>query len=100
MNRTASARLLEILEVTELPEEERESLVLEINELVFRGSMIRLMEVMDASGRDEFAVLMESSPDDAKIQVFFRERVPDLDAHVDEVVRELADDILLGTGIN
>lgn len=97
---TPHTELLAALELESLAPAEQEALLLELNEIVFRGSMIRLMERMDEASRDEFAKLMESDADEETVEAFLKERVPDADSAVAETVAELTDDILAVTGTN
>ncbi|MDP3403018.1 MAG: DUF5663 domain-containing protein [bacterium] len=100
MNPTNLSPVLEALELNELPVEEQEALLVDLNELIFKGTMVRLIELMDESSRDEFAKLMESGADEAVVEAFLREKVPNADRAVEETVAELADDILAVTGTN
>lgn len=100
MNPSNLSPILDSLQLNELPPEEQEALLLELNELVFKGTMVRLIERMDESSRDEFAKLMESDADEATVEAFLREKVPNADKAVEETVAELADDILAVTGTN
>jgi hypothetical protein len=99
-NDTALTSLLDSLDLNELPPEEQEALLLELNSIVFRGSMVRLIERMDEGTRDEFANLVDSGADEEAIEAFLRSRVPDADRAVAETVQELSDDILAVTGTN
>jgi len=92
--------LLSALDLESLAPEEQEALLLELNEIVFRGSMVRLIERMDEKSRDEFAALMEGDADEEAVEAFLKERVPDADSAVAETVAELTDDILAVTGTN
>ncbi len=93
-----TSKLIEALALDQLSPEEQEALLLEINEIVFKGSMTRLIESMDESTREEFAKLMESDADDEQLEAFISARVPNADKAVAETVQELSDDILAITG--
>ena len=97
---TSDTTLLEALDLESLAPEEQEALLLEINELVFKSSMARLIERMDDGMRDEFAKLMESDADEETVEAFLLANVPDADKAVAEAVAELTDDILAATGTN
>jgi len=92
--------VLEALDFSELPAAEQEELLLDLNALIFRGSMVRLVERMDEPAREEFSKLMEGSPSEQEIEGFLRDRVADADGAVAETVRDIADDILAATGTN
>lgn len=100
MNSTNLSPVLDALDLTELAPEEQEALLLELNELIFRGSMVRLVERMDEPTRDEFSKLMDSGADEATVEAFLRDRVAGAEDAVAEAVQELSDDILAVTGTN
>jgi hypothetical protein len=84
--------------LSELPIEEQEELLIDLNKLVFQGSILRLFEKLDATSKQEFLKLLETNPDDATVDEFLRKRVSDPDAVVAETVKEISDDILAVTG--
>ncbi len=98
INPDTQERLLNALDLDSLSPEEQESLLLEINELVFTGSMVRLVEQMDEATKAEFEALMESDASEEQVEAFLSERVPDADQAVAETVTELTNDILAATG--
>lgn len=100
MNDTNLSRVLDALQISELPLEEQEALLLDLNSLVFRGSVARIMERMDEHGRDEFAKLIDGGADEEAVEAFLRSRVPDVDSAVAETVKEISDDILAVTDTN
>jgi len=94
MNDAAAKSLLEVLDIEGLPPEEQEELLLELNELIFKGTLVRLIERMDDATRADFDDLMGGEPSEDQVMAFLQERVPDADQAVEEVVQELRDDIL------
>lgn len=90
--------ILQALDLEALPPEEQEALLSELHELIYRGSMLRLMERMDESTKERFEKLLQDSASDEAIEAFITENVPDADAIVTETVQELTDDILTVTG--
>lgn len=98
MNDTNLSQVMEALQLSELPPEEQEALLLELNSLIFRGSMVRLIERMDEQTREDFARLVDGGVDEGALEAFLQERVPDADFAVAETVQELSDDILAVTG--
>ncbi len=102
MNPTENTQdqLLAALDLESLSPEEQEAMLLEINELVFKGSMVRLIERMDESTRDEFTKLMDSDASEEEVEAFLAEKVPDADQAVADAVSELTSDILAATGPN
>lgn len=91
---TAPSNILEALNFAALEEAEQQELLLEISELVSKGTFIRLLERMDETTRDEFTALMERDATDEEVQAFIDARVPDAQSAVTETVQELTNDIL------
>ena len=98
MNDTNLSRVLNALQIGELPPQEQEALLLDLNSLIFRGSMVRLLERMDEHTRDEFVRLVDTAADEETIETFLRAHVQDADSAVAETVNEISDDILAVTG--
>ncbi|MES2668342.1 MAG: DUF5663 domain-containing protein [Patescibacteria group bacterium] len=92
--------VLDALKLGDLPKEEQEALLLELNELVFKGAMLRIVERMDEATSQAFAQLMESDADEETVEAFLKERVPGMDEAVAETLADLTDDILSATGTN
>jgi len=97
MNENPITEVLEALQLSELSPEEQEQILLDINSIIYEGSMVRIIERMDEQTRTDFEALMESDAADEVVEAFLKERVPEADALVAEVVGELAGDILSGT---
>ncbi len=98
MNDTNYTKVIDALDVGSLPVEEQEALLLDLNELVFKGSMVRLIERMDEATREEFTALVDSDADDDVVEAFLRQHVPDADTAVSETIADITDDILSVTG--
>lgn len=88
------SQISDALGLEELSPEEQEEILLDLNALVFKGSLVRLIERMDASARDDFAVLMDRNADEEEVDTFLKERVPNADQAVLDTVEELTNDIL------
>lgn len=91
---TQSKDILEALNIAALEPAEQEEILLDLNSLIFRGTMVRLMERMDEQTRDDFAKFVEANPSEEAITAFLAERVPDADSAVTETLQDLTDDIL------
>lgn len=98
MNDTNVNHVLDALQIDELPTEEQEALLLDLNSLIFRGSITRLVERMDEQTRDAFAQLVDSGADEEAVETFLRSHVQDADSAVAETMQEISDDILAVTG--
>ena len=90
----ALQKLIAALDLTSVPSEEHEAMLLDLNEIVFKNSLIRMIESMDEPTRDEFAKLMESEASEEELEKFLAERVPGADKAIEEAVESLTDDIL------
>lgn len=90
--------LLEVLDIEGLPPEEQEDLLLELNEIIFKGTFVKLLERMDDATKDDFDQLMSGEPSEDQVMAFLQERVPDADQAVEETIQELRDDILSVAG--
>ncbi len=89
--------IMTALQIDELAPEEQEELLLDLGDLILRGSMARLVERMDGKTREEFTALMERNASDEEVEAFLAARVPGADAAVQEAVQDLTDDILAAT---
>ncbi|HEY0010546.1 MAG TPA: DUF5663 domain-containing protein [Candidatus Paceibacterota bacterium] len=90
--------LIEALDIAALQPEEQEELLLDIGDLVFRGSMLRLIERMDDATRAEFDTLLAQDPPEDEVMTFLEKRVPGADTAVEETIADLRSDILAVTG--
>lgn len=86
--------ILEQLGLADLPEKEREELLLELQELTFNGAMMRIMDSMDMKTREEFTALMEKEAPDEEVEAFLAEKVPGAEAAIADTMESLKNDIL------
>jgi hypothetical protein len=96
-NLEESQGILEALGIKDLEPAEQEELLLDLGELVTRGTMLRLIERMDEKTQDDFSALLDRDPEDEEVEAFLKERVPDADSAVEETLEELRSDILAVT---
>jgi hypothetical protein len=89
--------IVEALSLADLPDEEREQILLDIQELVFKSTMVRLVDRMDDATRADFTTLMERDAGEEEVEEFLKTRVIDADGAVAEAVQDLTDDILAVT---
>jgi hypothetical protein len=94
---TTMQNVMDALHIFELPEEEQEELLNDINELIFKGTLIRLLERMDEKTRDEFSKLLDQDAPEEVIESFIEKHVVNADTAVEEAIIELRDDILAVT---
>ncbi len=85
------------LGLTELPAEEQEKVLLDLNALIFRGSILRMLEQMDQSTKEEFNALAESNATEEQLRAFLDEKVPNANQAVADTITALTSDILAVT---
>jgi Protein of unknown function (DUF5663) len=90
-------KILQALDFQGLSTEDQEELLLDLNSLVFKGSLIRLMESMDEKTKDEFEALIDSDPDDEEVEAFIEKNVPDAGSALQETLEDITNDILAVT---
>lgn len=91
---TKFEKLLEALDLSELPTEEQETLLLDLNTTIFKSALIRMIEGMNDATREEFAALMDAEASEEELEAFLRDKVPGAEQAVNEAVETVADDIL------
>ena len=85
------------LELDQLEEGERNDILADIGELIFRSSMVRFIERMDDQTKDKFDALMKRSPTDEAIAAFIEQHDADPNGVVSAAVQALTNDILAVT---
>ncbi len=98
MAQTREEKLFEALGLENMEPEEQKATLLQISELVFKNSILRMIEQMDEPTKEAFTALLETDPAEEVLQAFFNEHVPNADQAVQDTVKELTDDILAVTG--
>jgi hypothetical protein len=91
--KSAANTLLEALDLGALAPDDQEDIMLTVSDLVFRGSLVRLMERMDEAERDRFAALVAAGVPEGELLDFLK-TVPGAEDVVRETVDELKGDIL------
>ena len=86
--------IIEALDISSLPQAEQEEVLLDLQELVYRSTLIRLIERMDEATQTDFNVLLDSTPDEDVVLAYLYEKVPDADDVVGVVLSEIQNDIL------
>jgi hypothetical protein len=97
MNTSHFDAITKALNFDSLSGEEQEELLLDLNTLIFRGSLVRLVERMDDDTRDLFNKLIEKNPTEELMEQFLMTHVPDADKAVAETIEDLTNDILAVT---
>jgi len=89
-----SKTIMNALDISELAPEEQEEILLDLNTLVFEGTLLRLIEIMDEKTKDDFSTLMDTDPGEEVVTAFLEERVPGAEKAVEETLEEITSDIL------
>ncbi len=87
-------KLITALDLDALPVEEREAFMLDLNTVIFKQALARMIEQMDEQTREDFAKLMEQESSEEELEAFLTERVPGAATAVEEAVQTVTDDIL------
>lgn len=86
--------LMDALDLSALPVEEQDELLLDLNTTIFKNALARMIEGMDDATRDAFAALMEREASEEELEAFFTEKVPGAEAAIKASIETMADDIL------
>lgn len=87
-------KLIAALDLDALPSEEKSELLADVNETIFKKSLVLMIERMSEATRAEFASLMENEASEADLEAFLATKVPGADEAIAEAVETLTDDIL------
>lgn len=93
MTTSQSKTLLDALDLVTLPEEDQEEILLTLNDLIFRGSLVRLIERMDDAEREMFSGLVGRDVEEGELLEFLK-KIQGSEDVVKETVDELTNDIL------
>jgi hypothetical protein len=94
---TLLSPILDALNFEALAPDEQEELLVDLDSLILKGSMVRMMEKMDEHTREEFDALLESDPSEEEVDSFISEKVPQADQALAETIEDLKNDILVIT---
>ena len=97
MNTTADT-LRNALDLGDLPQSEQEEILLEISEMVFEGTLLRLTTEMDDSTKSEFEALLDTDPSEEQVVAFCATHGLNMDEAVQKTLEEMQNDILAVTG--
>jgi hypothetical protein len=94
----ARKTLIDALGLAELAPEEQEELLLDLNELVYKGAMVRILSTLDEETKSKLEQLLDSSPDERAVEAFLENNIPEANQAVEDTIREIRDDIMAVTG--
>lgn len=93
MQYTPGSELLHNLGLPLLEPYEQEEMLLALSSIVFRGSLVRMVERMDEKTRDDFSALCAREASDEEMAAFIEERVPGAEEAIRETIEELEEDV-------
>ncbi len=96
-NANSFTSIIDALNLKELPEEAQEEILLDLNDLIYKGTMIRLVERMDEKTRIAFSKILDEHVSDEEVEAFIQKHVPNSAAAMQESIDELTSDILTVT---
>lgn len=89
--------MLAVLGLENLSEEEQQSLLVDMQELIFKGSVVRMLEQMTEEGREAFNAYLSGNPSEDEMMEYLEKHVPDAKGAIIDTIAELKSDILAGT---
>ena len=72
---------------------EQEEMLLALSSIIFRGSLVRMVERMDEKTREDFSHLCARGVSDEEMAAFIEGRVPDAQEAIRETIQELEEDV-------
>ncbi len=85
--------LFNALHLSAYTPQEQEQLLVDVSDTIFKGTLVRIIERMDTTTRNDFNTLMDEDADGEEVAAFLKERVPESDEATLEAVREVTADI-------
>ncbi len=90
---TSFDEIKEALDFDTMTKAEQDDLLLELNELIFKGTMIRVLEVMDEKDKEGFHDLIDQNASSEELSRYIQSHVSNIDFFVAETVQDLTQDI-------
>ena len=73
-----------VLELENLPPEERQEIILRVGALIYQNVLMRVMEVMKEEEQDEFEKLLDKNAGPEDIFMFLKDKVKDFEKIIEE----------------
>ena len=89
--------ILKALDVKELSSAERDEILSDLNDIVFKGTLLRLIEEMNETTRSQFEYMLAIDSSEEEIRTFIQKNLPDAYSAVIDTLAELTGDILAVT---
>lgn len=89
--------MLAVLGLQNLPEAEQQELLLDMQHLIFKGSVVRMLERMSEESKEAFNTYLESNPSEDDMMEYLEQNVPEAKDAIIETIADIKNDILAGT---
>ena len=89
--------MLDVLGLSGLSEEEQQNLLIDMQELIFKGSIIRMLERMNEEEKDSFNAYLSSSPSEDAMMDYLEQHVPSAKEAILDTIADVKSDILAVT---
>lgn len=89
--------VLDALGMKHLTEEQQQSLLLDMQSLIFKGSVVRMLEQMTETEKDAFNAFLETNPSEEAMMDYLEGQVPSAKEAILDTIAELKSDILAVT---
>ncbi len=89
--------MLDVLGLKNLPEEEQQALLLDMQQLIFKGSMLRMLDQMSEPAKEAFNAYLESNPSEEAIMEYMEANVSEAREAILETIADIKSDILAST---
>ena len=87
--------IFDAINMHSLPQEEQEEFLIDLQSLVYKNTLVRLIERMDEATKEDFNTFLTTNPDEDAVLAYIYKKIPDADALVDQVIAQMQNDILL-----
>jgi len=83
--------IISALNMDNLPEKEKEDIIISIGSLIYQNVLMRVLETMPDKKQDEFEKLLDNNAQPEEVFSFLRENVDDFEKIIDEEVEKFKD---------
>jgi hypothetical protein len=80
-----------VLELENLPPEERQETILRVGAVIYQNVLMRVMEVMKEEDQDEFEKLLDKNAGPEDIFMFLKDKVKDFEKIIEEEALKFKD---------
>lgn len=89
--------ILSLLGLEEMNEQEQQTTLLDLQTLIFKGSVVRMLGIMSEDAKDAFNEYLSTNPSEEDMMTYLETNVPGAEQAVLDTIAELKNDILADT---